>query len=166
MTKYYDQMDWKNHRFSGGSVLTGQKTITNPADWIDQHNYATDSEVAPPGGYKFIAIVGGLTGNSGAEPSWPTTIAETVGDNNMVWQCASMAQQLMTTSTECSKITLKADAGNAGMIYVGNSAMISPTSGYPLRVSEATPPLGIDNLNRVYVLASTSTDIVGYIASD
>lgn len=164
--KYFDQVDWRGHKFSGGGLLSGQKTITNPIDWIDQHVYATDSECAPPGGFKFIAIQGGTSGNSIAEPTWPEAIDATVGDNDMVWQCASMAAQMQSVSTECSKVVIKALPTNAGRVYIGGSDMETTTQGFLLVASETTPLLEIDNLNKLYVIAVTSTDKVAYIASD
>lgn len=173
--KYYNQVDWRGHKFSGGSSLSGQKTITNPSAWIDQHVYATASEVIPfqeaQTGFKYVALTGGESDHDTNEPTWPTTVGATVSDEHdtngeIIWECRSMAAQIVSTSTPCSKVIVKALGTNGGLVYIGNSGLEATTDGYPLAASESTPPLEVDNLNKLYAIVASSTDGVSYIGSN
>lgn len=69
------------------------------------------------------------------------------------------------TGFTCGKgVTIKALSTNTDFIYVGNSATFSVSDGHALDPGD-TVSLNINNLNKVYVLAASSTQTVTYIAS-
>lgn len=73
---------------------------------------------------------------------------------------------LVTTSTTLKTgVHVKAPISNTSTVYVGSSGLVtSSTSGFPLDPGEAIF-LEIDNLNKIYVVSSTGTQKIHYIAS-
>lgn len=165
---YYDSVDWRGYKFPGGASVSGRKTITNPDAWAALTTYATSSEVVATSSvvYKYVATLGGISDTSTSQPTFPTTIDDTVSDGTVLWTCASLAQQVTATSTDCSEVTILANSGNGGIVYIGDSNMNIATRGYPLAASGQTPMLKISNLNSLYAIASTSTDGIAYIGSN
>jgi hypothetical protein len=62
-----------------------------------------------------------------------------------------------------SNVTVKAAAANAGTVYVGFRSDVSATTGYPLAAGEAIP-IAIDDLSKVYAIASEAAQSLHYIA--
>jgi len=72
---------------------------------------------------------------------------------------------ILLAATITDTLTIKALAGNAGDIYVGNSTVDS-TNGFPLSPGE-TVSLDIDhNADNVYIDAATSGDGVAFIGGN
>ena len=69
------------------------------------------------------------------------------------------AEQLIATSHVAKEgVLLKADAANAGIIYVGSSSAVTAgsaaaTDGFPLSAGDGLV-LGVSNANKVYAVAS------------
>jgi hypothetical protein len=73
--------------------------------------------------------------------------------------CTTTPQQLKTDSFPLRKgIVLRANSGNSQAICVGNSD--AKNTGYILAPGERTPLLQVDNLNKLFVVASA--DSQGY----
>jgi len=64
-------------------------------------------------------------------------------------------------SGEIVSVILRASNKNSGVVYVGTSG-VSDAVGYPLEPGE-TIALNIDNLNKIYLFAQVSGDIVRYM---
>ena len=64
-------------------------------------------------------------------------------------------------------VSIKADTANAGVVYVGFSDQISANadtkSGYPLAAGDSVP-ISIDDIAKVYIIASAITQKVFFIA--
>lgn len=73
---------------------------------------------------------------------------------------------IVTNSTALKTgVHLKAPLSNTTSVYVGNNGIgSSPTSGFPLDPGEAIF-IEIDNLNKIYVVSSTGTQKIHYVAS-
>ena len=69
----------------------------------------------------------------------------------------------------CRLAKLKAQADNAGAVYVGGSGVTKPdgttdtTTGYELDASDETGWLRIDNLNRLYRICDNAGDDLLYL---
>lgn len=65
------------------------RDIMTAAVWRAVTPYAAYQYVRPtePNGYQYACIDGGRTG--GDEPTWPTTVGNTVSDGDIVWQCVA-----------------------------------------------------------------------------
>jgi len=78
------------------------------------------------------------------------------------------AEALTTTSFKCAKsILIKADAGNTGIVYVGQSDVTAgdtaATDGIPLAAGEALE-LEVSDISNIYVIASVTAQKVYWIA--
>jgi hypothetical protein len=76
---------------------------------------------------------------------------------------AGTAQPIATTQALVSGVTVKALAGNAGLVYVGNSG-VDAANGFELAAGEEKF-IEVDDLATVYIDAATNDDGVSYIAS-
>lgn len=70
-------------------VLIAQQTIEDI--WVAGETYAEDDVVRPTTlakftGYTYICTTAG-TAHADTEPTWPTTIGDTVDDNGVIWEC-------------------------------------------------------------------------------
>ncbi len=79
----------------------------------------------------------------------------------------STAVQLQVNPRELlTGVIVKADTANAGVVYVGFSSQIdanaSTKSGFPLAAGDSVP-LTIDDISKVWVIASTSSQKVFFI---
>ncbi len=63
------------------------RDIMTSASWKAVTPYAAYQYVRPtePNGYQYACIDGGRT--AGDEPTWPTSVGDTVSDGDIVWQC-------------------------------------------------------------------------------
>jgi len=70
----------------------------------------------------------------------------------------------------CSRVKLRALAGNSGNVYLGGSAVTIPdgvtdaTSGFELDAGQDTGWLDIENLNLLYRISDNNGDDLSYIA--
>lgn len=70
----------------------------------------------------------------------------------------------------CNKVMIKALGDNAGVVAIGGTGVTLPagttdtTSGIPLKASEETPWIEVDNLNRLYAISENAGDDLAYLA--
>ncbi len=64
--------------------------------WVGATVYASGDYVLPtvPNGYRYECTTGGTS--DGTEPTWPTTIGDTVNDNTAVWTCEAVTSTIPT----------------------------------------------------------------------
>jgi hypothetical protein len=88
-------------------------------------------------------------------PSAFTTLQQTVG---------TTAVQLTAASTPVKTHPIvKAPAANSGVVYVGNSDAVSPTTGMPLSAGDFMP-VPVDDLNKIWLIASAADQKAAGIA--
>lgn len=75
---------------------------------------------------------------------------------------AGTAEPLATTSTPIISVTVKALAGNTGMVYVGNED-VDNSNGFVLDAGEPVS-IDIDNLSKVYIDVDVAGEGVSWIA--
>lgn len=76
---------------------------------------------------------------------------------------AGTAQAIGTSQALISGVTVKALAGNSGIVYVGNSSVDS-TNGFELSAGEEKF-IEVDNVAKVFIDAATNDDGVSWIGS-
>jgi len=76
---------------------------------------------------------------------------------------AGTAQVIGASATLVSGVTVKALAGNTGIVYVGNSAVDS-TNGFELSAGEAVF-IETDDVANIWVDAATNDDGISYVGS-
>ena len=77
--------------------------------------------------------------------------------------CTTTPKQLKTDSFPLRKgVVLRADKSNTKSINVGNSD--AKNTGFVLDAGEQSPLLQVDNLNKLYVVASDGTQSYSWIA--
>ena len=62
----------------------------------------------------------------------------------------------------CKKVLVKADDNNSGVIYLGDSAVMS-SQGFALKANQAIA-FEVDNLRDVWVVASTTAQLLYFAA--
>jgi hypothetical protein len=81
-----------------------------------------------------------------------------------------IVSNLQTTTTSVAALpsaalyvgaVLKADYGNAGIIYVGPCSNLTTATGYPLKAGEAIS-YGVTNLSAVCMIGQNTTDVLHY----
>lgn len=76
-------------RVGGGGVLSRLVvTMPEPQHWSEDRPHVLGEYVSPrwtPTGFSYECTTAGTT--SGTQPTWPTTIDETVADGTVVWTC-------------------------------------------------------------------------------
>lgn len=72
---------------------------------------------------------------------------------------------------DVSGVVLKAQAGNAGKVYIGNSGVTKPTdsttdttTGFELAAGDETPWIPIHNLSALYLICDNAGDDLTYFA--
>jgi len=60
-------------------------------------------------------------------------------------------------------VTIKANAGNTGNIYVGHAASVSATTGFQLAKGESVE-IAIDSLAKVFVIADAASQGYSWVA--
>ncbi|MCD6418865.1 hypothetical protein J7M00_08805, partial [bacterium] len=75
------------------NILIGYKAgynLTQPSAWSASTAYSEGDYIRPTSanGYSYECTVAGTSGSS--EPTWPTTLGETVTDGTVTWECVSM----------------------------------------------------------------------------
>jgi len=97
-----------------------------------------------------------------ASSTGPSGITSITGGTRTV-TTAGTAVQLTSASTPCKSVIIQGDVDNTGTIYVGGSDVDSTTqNGYALD-SSAPIAIEIDNLNKIYIDATSSGEKVGFI---
>ena len=77
---------------------------------------------------------------------------------------ANVAVQL-TTSTEARKgITVKAPAGNSGIIYIGKEKSVTAANGYPLSANESVF-VRVEDPSKVYAFNPSANDAASWIVN-
>ena len=81
----YDGLDVAIALAMGQAGTPTQQDI--PSDWVASTAYSLDDLVSPttPNGYRYKATVAGTSAAS--EPTWPTTVGQTVVDGTVTWTC-------------------------------------------------------------------------------
>lgn len=59
-------------------------------------------------------------------------------------------------------VTIKADAANAGVVYVGHHTGVDAASGYALAAGESVE-IAVDSLDKVYVIGSAATQAYSWL---
>jgi len=87
------------------------------------------------------------------------------GSNRDVDQAAEILTTIRTRARQ--GIILKADASNAGIVYVGNSDVTpgnaAATDGFPLAASEQLV-VEIEDARQIYVVASANDQVIYWLA--
>lgn len=60
-------------------------------------------------------------------------------------------------------VVIKADLGNTNNVYVGGSNVLT-TTGFMLDAGEATPPIHIDDLSKVWVIGGAASQGYSWLA--
>jgi hypothetical protein len=90
-------------------------------------------------------------------------IPTTIYNGQETVDAAGTAQAIVTTQAILSGVTVKALAGNAGLVYVGN-ASVAAANGFELAAGEQVFVEAAD-VASVYIDAATNDDGVSWIAS-
>ena len=135
-----------------------------PAVWVANHAYAVGSLVRRVNNLQdfffFASAIAG-TGTSAAvtEPTWPTTIGNTVvdnaGANQITWTCIG-TQSIVCRRIACGTINAAATGTFLVFGYLRNDAWSALTPGTPLWLDPATPgaftvtmPSTVGNLTQI-----------------
>jgi len=118
-----DTHAYKNHvtnevsgtNYSAGGATLGGKALTYTAadsfttTWEAATEYAVGDVVRPTTGNEFLYRCYDAGTSDSAEPSWPTTVGESVSDNTVEWVCVgSGIIQLDGANTEWQDSTITA----------------------------------------------------------
>jgi prepilin-type N-terminal cleavage/methylation domain-containing protein len=68
--------------------------LTPPNAWAPSTSYTLYAVLYPSNGYQYISTVAGTSGTT--QPSWPTTIGNTVLDGGVTWKCFQPLVALQT----------------------------------------------------------------------
>lgn len=90
--------DLTNEVAAGGGYSTGGQTVTSctrtltvanswGTAWAGTTAYSVDWIVRPTTGNGFVYRVAVAGTSGGSEPTWPTTIGQTVTDSGVTWEC-------------------------------------------------------------------------------
>lgn len=83
-----------------------------------------------------------------------------IGDGAKTVSSAGTAETLVASSTPCKYVLITAEDDNSGKIYYGGSGVSSSSGGYLFPAQ--TTLIEIDNVQKVYIDADTSTDGVKF----
>ena len=148
------------------NILIGYKAgynLTQPSAWAASTDYSVGDYVRPTSanGYNYECTVAGTSGTS--EPTWPTTIGETVTDGSITWKCVSMRGN----NNIIIGYDIEGSANDADKLNIGNAIYGNLANGN----------VGIGTTTPVYTLqvwgsagfgsaTSTTVNFTGYISSD
>ena len=108
---------------------------------------------------------GAVRATAATVPAYAVAMGVSDGTNLQIPKCdASNFLKALASSTPVThSVTIMAQAGNSGNIYVGNS-LVSSSSGYILDAGD-TIEIKIANLSTIYIDSSVNGEGVHYIAS-
>lgn len=94
---------------------------------------------------------------------YPTTIypPDGIGDGSATVTTAGSRVQLSPTSTVCKKVLITANGANSGNIWIGGSTVANGRGKQLVPLQDVW--IEIDNLNKVYVDATSNSDGVHYV---
>lgn len=97
----------------------------------------------------------------------PLTYASNIGDGTKTVTTAGTAVPLSSTSVPCKVVYITARSTNTGRIMVGGSTVVAAIStssrGLPLSANDTTPPIIVDDLNKVYIDSTVSGEGVMFM---
>ena len=92
------------------------------------------------------------------------TTASILGGGRTLVSAAGTAVQLSSTATETNWIKVQAISTNTNAVWVGGSGVKNDNTGGGMRLTAGEAiPLEVDNLNKVYVDATTNNEGVIYL---
>ena len=86
---------------------------------------------------------------------------DTIGDGTQTVATAGVRVQLSTTSVRCKKVLITAKGGNSGNIYIGGITIASGRGKQLVPLQDVE--IEIDNLNLIYIDATSSGDGCSYV---
>ena len=103
--------------------------------WLANHAYAKDALVEPTvrNGYRYRCTVSG-TSHASTQPTWPTTVGNTVTDNGVTWKCVSKIPEyawddlLSSVSSELTALATLSSEEKSATSY-GSYLSASPSEG-------------------------------------
>ncbi len=76
-----------------------------------------------------------------------------------------VAIQVLSSSIRVrGRVSLKAAAGNAGTIYVGQTNHVSSANGYPLAANEGVD-IYVNDVSKIWVIASADSQVLKWTCS-
>jgi len=160
------------------NILIGYKAgynLTQPSAWAASTVYSEGDYVRPTSanGYNYECVSAGTSGDS--EPTWPTTLGETVIDGTVTWKCVSIrGNNNIIIGYDIEGSAYDADNLNIGNVIYGNLAngnigIGTTTPAYKLQVAGDIAPtsdnaydLGKSNLRwaNLYAASTTVGDLI------
>jgi hypothetical protein len=88
-SKYQNFRDRINYAMQSSAISIKAETPENPSAWSGSTVYNVGAFVVPTtvNGYAYKATTYGIT--AAGEPSWPTTLTNTVVDGGITWECVN-----------------------------------------------------------------------------
>jgi hypothetical protein len=150
---------------SGGTSTTTALPITNsfaPAFpvWTATTQYNANSLAVPTvsNGHYYIAVQGGVTG--AAEPTWPTTSGQTVGNGSVLFKEAGLINTAAPAPPGCAHVTVY-----AGSLWMLNTSPTNTATGIDgpcsLRMSDVNNPLSWNPINQAFLDKDDGTEGTG-----
>lgn len=91
-------------------------------------------------------------------------VSNTIGSGRQTVTTAGTAVQLSTSDVPCTRVIITAFTNDTGVISIGDSGVLANTTtrkGIPLIAGQSVT-VPINNLNKIYVDATVSTEGVSY----
>ncbi len=138
--------------------------LTDP-DWVASTAYSIDTVVEPVtrNGYRYRVTVAGASGST--QPTWPTTIGNTVTDGAVTWKCVSKISEfawddvLTAVSTDLTALAaLDAPELNTLTILQNQNTPGAPTLGVSIVA------MGSDGIPHKYLCVSVFGASIAYYA--
>lgn len=105
-----------------------------------------------------------------ADGTYSLAVGNKVYPNVKTGELVSGTAALQGPDIPAELVMLWTGIGNAGTVYWGGSGITTPngtadaTTGLPLIANESTPYLPIDNVNKIYHIASAASQQLFYVA--
>ena len=121
-----------------------------PSDWSADHAYSAEDCVKPTvlNGLWYVCTTAG-TSHAETEPTWPTTVGETVSDGTAVWTCMEDVYyyEFKLSLPNLKVIDPDAAISGPGKIPVSLSFKVLATDSAPTGMTGITKPFQIDVQN-------------------
>lgn len=104
--------------------------------WAAGTAVSTDYVITPGNGYKYRVTTPGTT-HASTEPTWPTTVGQTVNDNGVIWTCVSKTPDLEFADLLAE---IETDMGNLGTLGGAVPAIKAFTTGTVVAVGDYVAP--------------------------